>query len=114
MALRSLLRAWWRGRGYDPAMNAPAIVTVTHRPEGQCFEALVEGHRCVADYQRHGGVVRMTHTFVPPALEGRGIAAQLVEAALRWARAEHLKVDPVCSYVAIYLRRHPEWQDVRA
>jgi uncharacterized protein len=46
-------------------------------------------------------------------LEGRGIAAQLVQAALQWARSEGLKVDPVCSYVDVYMRRHSEWQDLR-
>lgn len=54
----------------------------------------------------------MTHTFVHPALEGRGIAAQLVEPALAWARAEGLKVDPVCSYVRVYIKRHPQWEDL--
>jgi uncharacterized protein len=85
-------------------------ITVVHRPEGQTFEAFVDGLRCMADYQREGQVIHMTHTVVPPALEGQGIAAQLVEAALKWAQAEHLKVNPVCSYVRIYLQRRPEWQ----
>jgi predicted GNAT family acetyltransferase len=93
---------------------SPATVTITHRPELNTFEAIVEGHRCVADYRCDGQVIRMTHTFVPPALEGRGIAAQLVQTALQWARSEGLKVDPECSYVAVYMRRHAEWQDLRA
>lgn len=89
-------------------------VTVIHRQEQKSFEAVVEGHRCVADYGLQGRVMRMTHTAVHPALEGRGIAAQLVESALTWARIENLKVDPACSYVRIYFRRHPEWQDLLA
>lgn len=94
--------------------NIPTPVTVTHRPEAQCFEAIVEGQRCVADYRRSGAIVHMTHTLVPPALEGRGIAAALVNAALLWAQAEGLKIDPVCSYVRGYLKRHPEWQSLQA
>lgn len=88
-------------------------VNVIHRPEGQTFEAFVDGLRCMADYHREGQVIHMTHTVVPPALEGQGIAAQLVEAALQWIEAEHLKVNPVCSYVRIYLQRHPEWAHLK-
>ena len=32
--------------------------------------------------------------------------------ALSWARAQGLRVNPVCSYVAVYIRRHAEWQDL--
>jgi predicted GNAT family acetyltransferase len=96
-------------------MSSPlAPVTVTHRPDTHCFEAFVDGQRCVADYRRSGNTILMTHTVVPPALEGRGIAAALVHAALSWAQAEGLKVDPVCSYVRVYMKRHPEWQSLHA
>lgn len=88
-------------------------VTVVHRPEGQTFEAFVDGLRCMADYRRDGNIIRMVHTVVPPQLEGQGIAAQLVEAALTWIESEQLKVDPVCSYVRLYLQRHPEWQHLK-
>ena len=87
---------------------------ITHRPEAQRFETVVDGQCCVADYQLIEGVVWMTHTGVPRALEGRGIAARLVAAALAWARNEGLRVNPRCSYVAVYMRRHPETQDLLA
>jgi predicted GNAT family acetyltransferase len=54
--------------------------------------------------------MRMTQTEVPPALGGRGIAAALVEAAFEHARTHGLKVEPWCSYVRVYLQRHPEAQ----
>ena len=54
------------------------------------------------------------HTEVPAALQGQGVAAALVQAALAWARAEGLRVRPVCSYVAAYMKRHPETQDLLA
>ena len=68
----------------------------------------------MADYRRSGAIVHMTHTLVPSSLEGRGIAAALVNAAMVWAQAEGLKIDPVCSYVRAYLKRHPEWQSLQA
>lgn len=88
--------------------------SVIHNPAQSRFEATVEGQLCMADYRLNGNVMSMTHTGVPPALEGRGIAAALVKAALDHARANGLKVRPLCSYVAAYMRRHPDTQDLAA
>lgn len=89
-------------------------VHVTHNAQAHRFETVVEGLRCELDYHQTGNVVWMTHTGVPRELEGRGIAAQLVVAALAWVREQGLKVKPSCSYVAAYMRRHPETQDLLA
>lgn len=83
-------------------------IQIEHNPAGSRFEAHVEGQLCVAEYRLADGVMHMTHTFVPPALEGRGIAAQLVRAALDFARSEGLRVNPACSYVHAYMQRHPD------
>jgi predicted GNAT family acetyltransferase len=89
-------------------------VAVTHDAARQRFEATVDGQLCVADYQLRGNVMWMTHTGVPPAVGGRGIAAALVRVALEWAAANDFKVEPSCSYVDVYMRRHPETQALRA
>ncbi|MES2493032.1 MAG: GNAT family N-acetyltransferase [Pseudomonadota bacterium] len=61
------------------------------------------------------GTVRVAdHTLVPPEMEGRGIAAKLVEALIEDARAQQFKVEPTCSYVAAQFQRHPEWAELRA
>ena len=57
--------------------------------------------------ERMTGVMSIDHTHVPAPLEGRGIAAALVAATLAHARAQGLRVRPVCSYVAAYMRRRP-------
>ena len=89
-------------------------VAVTHDAARQRFEATVDGQLCVADYQLRGDVVWMTHTGVPPAVGGRGIAAELVRVALAWAGENGYKVEPSCSYVEVYMRRHPETQKLLA
>ena len=89
-------------------------VSVTHNESRQRFEATVEGQLCVADYQLRGNVMWMTHTGVPPAVGGRGIAAELVRVALDWAEAKGLTVEPSCSYVEVYMRRHPQTQKLLA
>lgn len=83
-------------------------VDVIHNAAQQRFECAVDGLFCRADYQLFNNVMHMTHTEVPPALAGRGIAAALVAAALAHARSEKLKVNPACSYVRSYMQRHPE------
>jgi uncharacterized protein len=85
---------------------------VLHEPHAMRFVATVDGHECEAAYRLIDGVMWLIHTEVHPALQGRGIAAALVQAALAHARAQGLKVRPACSYVRTYMRRHPETQDL--
>lgn len=85
---------------------------ITHNAAASRFETTVDGQLCVADYQLHDGVMTMTHTLVPPVLEGRGIAAALAAAALAHARAAGLRVRPACSYVARYMQRHRDTLDL--
>jgi predicted GNAT family acetyltransferase len=81
---------------------------IEHLPEHGRFQARVDDRLCVADYRRADGVLTVTHTEVPPALQGRGIAGALIQALLDHAGAQRLKVRPLCSYARAYMRRHPE------
>jgi len=85
---------------------------IQHDADHCRFETSVDGLQCVADYRLVGKTMVMTHTYVPPPLEGRGIAAELVGAAMEYARKNDYKIDPRCSYVAVYMRRHPETQSL--
>jgi uncharacterized protein len=87
-------------------------IKVRHNAAGCRFEVEVEGWLAVADYRIDGERIVFTHTFVPPELRGQGIAEKLVRAALEWARAERRRVVPACSYVAAFIRRTPELQDL--
>jgi predicted GNAT family acetyltransferase len=93
--------------------SAPAI-DIVHNEGAQRFEAHLDGGFARCDYRRVGNVMQLHHTEVPVALEGRGIAGQLVHAALEHAKAKGLRVAPYCSYVRSYLRRHPEYQPLLA
>ena len=88
-------------------------MTPQHEAERQRF-TLSTTPISVLDYEMGSGRIVFTHTSVPPAYRGQGLAAQLVEAGLQWALAEGLKVVPACSYVQLYLQRHPEWQHLVA
>ena len=84
---------------------------VVHNEAASRFELRTQGQLAFAQYHLIDGVMWLTHTETPSALRGRGLAAQVVRAALDHARAHALKVRPACSYVRTYLRRHPEMQD---
>ena len=78
----------------------------------QEFELDVDGHRAIAAYQIEGDTIVFTHTLVPEAIAGRGIASKLIRAALDSARDQRLKVVPQCPFVAAYIKRHPEYRDL--
>lgn len=80
-------------------------VDVQHLPDRARFEAVVDGSTAYLTYEREGGTVAMTHTIVPPPIEGRGVAGRLTSTAVEWARREGLDIDPQCSYVRAWLRK---------
>ena len=76
------------------------------------FSTVVDGHLCVLTYQLNGKIATFVHTGVPEAVGGRGIAAALTKFSLDTARAAGWQVIPRCSYVDVYIRRHPEYQEL--
>lgn len=87
---------------------------IEHNAAAGRFETHVDGWLCRCDYRLVDGVMHIVHTEVAPALEGRGIAAALVRAALAWAADQSIKVVPRCSYVRAYMQRHPQTQSLLA
>ena len=92
---------------------------IEHRADAGQFLYQQDGMTCVLDYhleEQPGSpaVMVITHTGVPQALGGQGIAADLAHRALEAARAKGWKVNPVCSYIDAYMRRHAAYQELRA
>jgi predicted GNAT family acetyltransferase len=54
------------------------------------------------------------HTGVPDAMRGTGAGKRLVERLVADARAEGVKITPLCPFVRAQAARHPEWADVFA
>jgi predicted GNAT family acetyltransferase len=92
----------------------PMQSAIHHDAEAHRFNTEVDGHAAHVEYELHGGTLAITHTIVPPAIGGRGIAGQLVQAAMAFALAGGLRVDPQCSYADAWMRRHPEFEAIRA
>lgn len=87
---------------------------VEHRPERSRYE-LRRGDELIgfADYLPREGGIAITHTEVEDEYEGRGFGARLARAALDDAGERGLEVDPVCPFVAHFMRLHPEYERLR-
>lgn len=95
-------------------MTDAASLTVRDDTESQQFQA-VDDSGVVAGfsaYEREGGVLRFTHTVVDDAFEGRGVGSQLARTALDSARQDGVRVVAQCSFVASWIDRHPDYQDL--
>ncbi len=98
--------------------DAKDTVTITHEPHGKGgkYIAHVEGESVTGhlEWEPRGDDIKVaTHTIVPDAIGGRGIAAMLVQRLIADAREHEFKVDPQCWYVAMKFDRNPEWADLR-
>ena len=90
-------------------------VEVRHDREKKRWHAEVAGHTAVLDYVwRNESTVAFTHTGVPKPLGGRGLGQKLVRTALDHAKREGLAVLPLCPFVAAYIRKHQEYQELVA
>ena len=90
------------------------ISEVLHDIARQRFELHVGEALCALDYRLAPGKLVIYHTEVPQPLESRGLAALMTRAALDFARAENLKVEPRCPYTAAFMQKNPEFADLLA
>ena len=92
-------------------------LTVIDNPPESRFEARSDDGAIVGfvayDARAGGaGVVVVTHTVVEPEFEGRGVGGRLARGALDLIRASGSEVVPLCTFVAAYIERHPDYADL--
>ncbi|MDQ3244534.1 MAG: N-acetyltransferase [Gemmatimonadota bacterium] len=73
----------------------------------------MNGQLAMAEYVRTGDTIRFVHTEVPEEFQGQGIGETLAGVALDYARAENLRVVPMCQFIDAYMRRHPDYEPLR-
>lgn len=84
------------------------MAEVTDNTEKNRYELLVDGHLSIADYYKKDNVIAITHVEVPPALRGKGVAAQLMAGVVVDANAKKLRISPICPYAVTYLQKNPQ------
>jgi len=75
---------------------------VEHHVEKCCF---CTSSGAKLDYYLNGCVIFIIRTFAPEHLRGKGLAADLMDAAVRYAKKEGLTLDASCSYAKTYLQK---------
>ena len=85
---------------------------VNHNEAGHIFEVWINGHLCKLDYILDDKNFVITHVGVYPEFRGQGVAGKIVEASLEYARQNSLRVIPMCSYAAAYIRSNPQYLEL--
>ena len=85
---------------------------IIHNEAENRFETWIDDQLSKLDYMRDGNTIVMTHVGVYPEHRGQGIAGKLTQVALEYARENSLRVIPMCPYIATYIRRNPQYEDL--
>jgi uncharacterized protein len=80
--------------------------------ELQRFELPVDDEVAFASYRRQPGRLVITYVETPVALRGAGYAGRLMHGVAEAARAEQVKILPLCPYARAWMQRHPEYRDL--
>ena len=86
--------------------------TGTLTDTGDRYEMIEQGQTVYADYRRQGERLYIDYVFSPVPLRGTGASGRLMTAVARKARAENLRITPICGYAATWLRRSHEFRDL--
>jgi predicted GNAT family acetyltransferase len=92
--------------------KAPEL-RIVDNPEANRFEAHL-GDQLVgfSEYRPATGRIIFVHTEVDPGFEGRGYGSRLAKGALDVVRARGMKASIHCPFIAAYLERHREYDDI--
>ena len=90
-------------------------ISVADRPDRDRYEIELDSERVgLLSYRLSGDIITHRHTEIDPSVGGRGLGSALVRSALNDARARGLRVIPACPFVAHFIVRHPEYEDLVA
>ena len=87
-------------------------LTIIHNEAESRFEVTVEGYPSKLEYFKDGKNFVISHVGVHPELRGQGLAGRITQTALEYAKANALRVIPMCGYAAAYIRRNPQYAEL--
>jgi len=85
-----------------------------HNTDECKYEYHIDGHIAYITYDDQNGNMHLTHTIVPDALAGKGLARELLEDVLSEIEKAGKKAVAQCSYIVKYQEKHPEKSDLFA
>lgn len=86
------------------------IETHIHTPSCK-IQAIEDGHEVgLLEFEVRENILTITHTYAYQ--KGRGIGKMLMSAAIAYAREQHYKILPVCSFARVILQRNEAYKDL--
>ena len=85
---------------------------IIHEKENERFVTYVEGNEVYVEYTMRNNEINLHHTYTHPTLRGKGLAAQVVRAALEFAKENNLMVIPTCSYVQAFIAKNDQYKEL--
>ena len=88
------------------------MITIKHQPDNNRFVLTKDEEDCILEYQlmintenrtNDNSIINFSSTYVPFGLRGQGLAEQLVEAGLAWAKEQGYHIEASCWYVKKFL-----------
>ena len=86
----------------------------TVKKEEKRFVIYAEGKEVYVEFDMNDDKMDLDHTYTHPDLRGRGLAAQVVGAALEYAKENNFRVVPTCSYVRSFINKNDEYKELVA
>jgi predicted GNAT family acetyltransferase len=91
---------------------AEELMVVNNKDQSRFQVEFDNGETAFIEYKMLPGKITFIHTEVPKDMGGRGIAGQLAKFALDYARAGHLRINIYCSYIAAYVKKNHDYDDL--
>ncbi len=86
---------------------------VADNPAESRYEAILDGRLVgVSEYDLEGDRIVFVHTEVDSSVEGKGVGSRLAQAALDDVRRRGLTLVADCPFIAAWLKRHRDYQDL--
>ena len=84
--------------------------------KGEFFKADASGKRMaeISYIWRDDSTIDANHTWVDDSLQGQGVARQLLDTLVEFARKKKVKIVPTCSYVDVMFRHEKSFTDIVA
>jgi len=83
--------------------------TLIHNKDENKYEFHIDDYIAYITYDNQDGVLHLTHTIVPDALAGKGLAKKLTIAVMEEIEAQGLKMQPQCSYIVAFVEKNPDY-----
>ncbi len=90
------------------------ILHKENHTNGMFYMEDAEGKVCELTYVKKDQVLVIDHTQTRKSLEGKGLASQILDHTVNYARENGYKIDPLCPFAEVKFDENKSYQDVKA